>query len=83
MEARSPARGDAPERFLAERLAEELELTQEARERRAELVGQLQDEIEQGKSIDLAALSAETLPDFARRIQILGGGNSEGAPSER
>jgi flavin reductase (DIM6/NTAB) family NADH-FMN oxidoreductase RutF len=72
MEARSPERGDAPERFLAERLAEELELTQEARERRAELVGQLRDEIEQGKSIDLASLSAETLPEFVRRIQVLG-----------
>ncbi|MSP22320.1 MAG: hypothetical protein EXR66_04790 [Dehalococcoidia bacterium] len=72
MEARSPARGDAPEAFLAERLAEELELTQEARERRAELVGQLQDEIEQGKSVDLASLSADTLPDFVRRIQVMG-----------
>jgi flavin reductase (DIM6/NTAB) family NADH-FMN oxidoreductase RutF len=80
MEARSPARGDAPERFLAERLAEELELTQEARERRAELLGQLHEEIEQGKAVDLAALSAETLPEFARRVQILGPGAPEGSP---
>ena len=72
LEARSPTRGEAPERFLAERLAEELETTREARERRAEFIGQLREEIEEGKLVDLASLSAETLPEFARRIQVLG-----------
>ena len=71
-EARSPARGDAPEAFLAERLAEELELTRDARERREEQLGQLREEIESGKAVDLAALARESIPGFERRIQILG-----------
>lgn len=72
MEARSPARGDAPEAFLAAQLAEDLELTQEARERREEQLGQLREEIEAGRAVDITALAAEGLPEFARRIQILG-----------
>lgn len=78
MEARTPARGDAPEAFLGERLAEELELTREARERREEQMGQLREEIESGKAVDLASLAREALPEFARRVQILGPDASAG-----
>lgn len=71
-EARTPARGDAPEAFLAERLLEELELTRDAKERREEQLGQLHEEIESGKAVDLAALARESMPGFERRVQILG-----------
>ncbi len=78
MEARMPSRGEAPEAFLAERIAEELELTRDARERREEQLGELREEIESGKAVDLAALAAEGLPGFAKKVQILGADAREG-----
>lgn len=54
LEARIPGRGDAPERFLAERIEEELELTREAQERREELLDDLREEIEAGNLVDLS-----------------------------
>ena len=54
LEARVPGRGDAPERFLAERIEEELELTREAQERREEMLGELSEEVEAGNLVDLS-----------------------------
>lgn len=65
LEARIPGRGDAPERFLAERIQEELELTQEAQERREELLEQLRDEVEAGNIVDLSAYDLESLAERA------------------
>jgi flavin reductase (DIM6/NTAB) family NADH-FMN oxidoreductase RutF len=64
LEARIPGRGEAPERILAERIEEELELTTEARERREELMGELEREIEQGNVIDVSKVALGDLPDL-------------------
>ncbi len=71
LEAKAPRTSDAPERALAEFLAEELELTREARERREELMGLLNEEIEEGKAVDLAALESSELADYVRRLRIV------------
>ena len=55
--ARLPRGFEAPEAALADRFAEELELTAEARERRAERLGEIEREIEAGNVVDLAELS--------------------------
>lgn len=78
IEARTPARGDAPERFLAEQLQQELELTTEARERREELLGQLLDEVQAGNVVDIAQLEAQLLPAYAPRIQVVSPGLESG-----
>ena len=62
LEARVPRPFEAPEQALAERIAEELELTGEARERRAERLGEIEREIEAGNVVDLAAAGDEPLP---------------------
>lgn len=54
--ARLPRDAEAPDRVLAERAAEELELTAEARERRAEELGRIRDEVEAGRIVDVSAL---------------------------
>lgn len=90
VEARPPAALDAPERVLAERIAEDLELTREAHERRAEELGRLRAQVEAGAVVDLAALgidpedAADATADAAGRdhapdidwggAMILGGG---------
>ncbi len=61
MEARVPERSAAPERVLRELVAEELELSREARERREEAVGELREDIRRGRPVDPA-----TLDDLAR-----------------
>jgi hypothetical protein len=61
LEARVPGRGEAPERFLAERIEEELELTREAQEQREELIEQLREEVEAGNIVDLSAIDLEGL----------------------
>lgn len=71
LEARIPRADEAPERALAQRAAEELELTREARERREEQLGQLAREVEEGNVLDLADLRAERLPEFEHRPQIV------------
>jgi flavin reductase (DIM6/NTAB) family NADH-FMN oxidoreductase RutF len=62
LEARVPRSAEAPERILREGIAEELELTREARERREEAVGELREEIRRGRAVDPASLD-----DLARR----------------
>ncbi len=64
LEARIPGRGEAPERVLAERIEEELELTREARERREEMLGELQREVESGNVVDVSRLELGELPDL-------------------
>lgn len=81
MEARLPHDYEAPERVLRDRLAEELELTREARERREEAVGELREEVRRGHAVDPASLddlaksgievSPDDLIDLSRGI-ILG-----------
>ena len=57
--ARLPRDFEAPERVLAERAAEELELTREARERREEHLELLRRDVQAGNVIDLSALPLE------------------------
>ncbi len=57
MEARLPRSAEAPERVLAERVEEELELTREAQERRDELVEEALRDVEAGKVVDLSRLT--------------------------
>jgi flavin reductase (DIM6/NTAB) family NADH-FMN oxidoreductase RutF len=71
--ARPPRDLDAPERILAERMAEELELTTEARERREELAGQLAHEVQRGNVVDVARLAAELDLDEADHLDLSGG----------
>jgi len=59
MEARLPRSAEAPERVLAERVREELELTREAEERRDELIGEALRDVEAGKIVDLSQLTRE------------------------
>ncbi len=54
MEARAPGNSDAPERVLADRLVEELELSHDAQERRAELLGELAHDVALGNVIDVS-----------------------------
>jgi flavin reductase (DIM6/NTAB) family NADH-FMN oxidoreductase RutF len=60
-EARLPRDFEAPERILRERVAEELELTREARERRLERIEALRDEVQRGNVVDLDELEVEGL----------------------
>jgi len=82
-EARTPRDLDAPERVLAERMAEELELTHEAQERRAEIQDRLDREIERGNVVDVddaaAALDLEIPED---ELLDLSGGVLLGDPDE-
>lgn len=71
--ARPPRDLEAPDRILAERMAEELELTTEARERREELLGQLADEVQRGNVVDVADLGAELDIDDADQLDLSGG----------
>ncbi|MEE8421428.1 MAG: flavin reductase family protein [Dehalococcoidia bacterium] len=63
-EARLPSPGEAPERALAERIEEELELSREARERREEQLGELEREVEAGNVIDIAKVALDELPEL-------------------
>lgn len=71
LEARPPGPSDAPEAVLAERIEEELELTREAQERRAELMGDLEREVERGNVIDIAHGSLDKLPDLEQPLRIV------------
>lgn len=63
VEARVPLQTEAPERILRERLAEELELTRDARERREERLDALRREVEEGRALDLSGLELEVSPE--------------------
>lgn len=63
IEARVPQQAEAPERVLRDRLAEELELTRDARERRAERLDALKQEVEEGRALDLTGLELEVSPE--------------------
>lgn len=71
LEARIPRSDEAPEQALAERIEEELELTQEARERREEMLGKLEREVEQGNLIDISKVALDELPDLILPPQIV------------
>ncbi len=63
MEARMPAIGEAPERVLQDRMAEELELTREAQEKREEALDVIRRDVDSGRMVDLAQLgSAASVP---------------------
>jgi hypothetical protein len=62
LEARLPRAAEAPERVLAERVQEELELTREAQERREELLDEALREVEAGNVIDLGRLTGQSTP---------------------
>ena len=83
LEARVPRDFEAPEQILAERIAEELELTEEARERREEQLDEVQREIDSGNVVDLASLADQNLPDFDLTAGIIIGEPPPGsAPAE-
>ena len=63
VEARVPQAADAPERILRERLAEELELTKDARDKREERLDALKREVEAGRALDLTGLELEISPE--------------------
>ena len=63
VEARVPQQTDAPERILRERLAEELELTRDARDKREERLDALKREVEDGRTVDLSGLELEVSPE--------------------
>lgn len=82
LEARVPRDFEAPERVLRERMAEELELTQEARERREERLGELQREVERGNVVDASefepdgAIDSDDALDLSKGV-ILGGSDGD------
>lgn len=81
LEARVPRDFEAPEQILAERIAEELELTEEARERRAEQIDAVQREVDAGNVVDLASIGDDDLPDLDLSVGvILGEQPPGGAP---
>ncbi len=63
VEARVPGVSDAPERVLRDRLAEELELTKDAREKREERLDALKREVEDGRALDISGLELEVSPE--------------------
>lgn len=71
--ARPPRDLDAPERVLAERMAEELELTTEANERREEVAGRLADEVQRGNVVDVSDFAKELDLDDADQLDLSGG----------
>lgn len=77
IEARVPLQTEAPERILRERLAEELELTRDARERREERLDALKREVEEGRALDLSGLEIEVSPET---LLDLGRGHVIGEP---
>ncbi|MDA0353072.1 MAG: flavin reductase family protein [Chloroflexi bacterium] len=68
--ARPPRDLDAPERVLAERMAEELELTAEAHERREELAGRLAEEVRRGNVVDVSEIEHELDLDEADLLDL-------------
>ncbi len=77
VEARMPQHADAPERILAEFLAEELEMTRDAREKREERLDVLKREIEDGRALDVTGLELEVSPEH---LLDLGRGHVIGEP---
>jgi len=61
-EARMPRDFEAPERILRERVAEELELNREGRERREERIEALRDEVRRGNVVDVDQIDPLDLP---------------------
>lgn len=58
MEARMPAAGEAPERVLQDRIAEELELTREAQEKRDEALDEIRRDVDSGRVVNIAELGS-------------------------
>ena len=62
LKARLPQSFEAPDEVLADRIAEELELTEESRERREQRLGEIERELEAGNIVDVSELADEELP---------------------
>lgn len=62
LEARVPRSSEAPERVLAERVQEELELTREAQERRDERIDEALRDLQAGNVVDLGELTRRSSP---------------------
>jgi flavin reductase (DIM6/NTAB) family NADH-FMN oxidoreductase RutF len=82
LEARVPAPSDAPEAVLRERADEDLEISQEAQERRAERLEQLEREVERGNVVDISELGIEEAGDDAFPDIDLTKGSLLGQPDE-
>ena len=72
-EGRPPRDLEAPERVLADRMAEELELTTEAQERREEMLGQIEKEVQRGNVVDVAEVASQFDLDDADALDLSGG----------
>ncbi len=70
LEARMPRDFEAPERALADALVEELELSRDARERRAERLDALQREVQRGNIVDVSELELEMTDDDALDLSM-------------
>ena len=63
MEARMPGIGEAPERVLQDRIAEELELTREAQEKRDEALDEIRRDVDSGRVVNISELgTASAVP---------------------
>ena len=82
LEARVPRPSEAPEEVLAERIAEELELTEEAHERREERLDEVRREVDAGNIVDLADLADEELPALDLSAGVIIGEPPLGPPPE-
>ena len=71
LEARLPTAGESPDRAFRERIAEELELDRESRERRDEERERLREEVAEGRVMDLAAWETEELPPLDLRLGVV------------
>lgn len=82
LEARAPAPADAPEAVLRERTEEDLELSREAQERRAERLEQLEREVQRGNVVDVSELGIEEEEDDAFPEVDLSKGAILGGPED-
>jgi flavin reductase (DIM6/NTAB) family NADH-FMN oxidoreductase RutF len=71
LEARLPTAGESPARAMSERIAEELELDRESRERRDEERERLREEVAEGQAVDLAAWESEELPPLDLSLGVV------------
>ncbi len=70
LEARVPRSSDAPARTLREHVAEDLEVTREAKERREERRAELEREVERGNVVDVSELEQGFAPGTVDEVDL-------------
>ena len=66
-----PSASESPDHALDEKIAEDLELDRESRERRNEERERLIEEVAEGKAIDLAAWETDELPPLDLNLGVV------------